>query len=111
MTIKGDLTTKDVIDRFKEMDDRYALLVKDIGYALGKLEETRVELQRARVLHEKGLIGALINAVNKNPRFSLCGLFIIVVVGLFLFKDKDWSYKDKEREVKTQSYKNNNLTK
>ena len=94
MTIKGDLTTKDVMDRFKDMHDRYGILVKDIGYALGKLDETKKELQEAKYLYEKGIFRGLI---NKCPKFCICALVFIVITvilaGLCYLKDKEVKFK------------------
>ena len=94
MTIKGDLTTKDVMDRFKDMDDRYGMLVKDIGYALGKLDETKKELQEAKYLYEKGIFRGLI---KKCPKFCICAFALIVITiilaGLYYLKDKEVKVK------------------
>jgi hypothetical protein len=102
MGIKGDLTTKDVMDRFQAMDDRYGILVKDIGYALGKLDEAKTELQKAKDLHEKGIVGGLIKAIDKHPKFSISAtvLMLTVLIAAFLF-----FLKDKKIEVQTENLK------
>ncbi len=107
MSIKGDLTTRDVMDRFQAMDDRYGLLVKDIGYALGKLDETKIELQKARDLHEKGAIGGLIKAIDKHPKFSISAfvlmLTVIISASLCFLKDKKIEVQTENLKLETQA--------
>lgn len=110
MSIKGDITTKDVMDRFKEMDDRYALLMRDIGYALGKLDETKTELQKAKDLHEKGIVGGLIKAIDKHPKFSIGAtvlmLTLLIVASLYFLKDKKIEVQTENLKVETQTKEN-----
>jgi hypothetical protein len=110
MSIKGDLTTKDVMDRFQAMDDRYGTLVKDIGFALGKLDETKTELQKAKGLYEKGIFGGLIKAIDKHPKFFMGTLALILMVliaaSLCFLKDKKIEVQTKNLKVETQTKEN-----
>jgi len=110
MSIKGDLTTKDVMDRFQAMDDRYGTLVKDIGFALGKLDETKTELQKAKDLHEKGIIGGLIKAIDRHPKFSISAavlmLTILIAASLCFLKDKKIEVQTENLKVETQAKEN-----
>jgi len=55
------------------MLDRYCKLVNDVSFSLGKLDQVKIELQKAREVYEKGLFGS----VQKN--FKLCFFGILFV--------------------------------
>lgn len=78
--IKGDLTTKDVMDRFQAMEGQYASLVKDVHTVMGNLSDTKNELTKARELYEKTFLYCLKKAIMAHPKCALTYLFIILVV-------------------------------
>ena len=76
LELKNDLET---------MLDRYCKLVNEVSFSLGKLDQVKIELQKAREVYEKGLFGL----VQKN--FKLCfvaSLFLIAsLIVLCIMKD------------------------
>ena len=79
MSINGDLTTKDVIDRFQAMEDRYASLMRDVCFAFEKLEKIRVELESARNLYEKSLFYCLKKILMGHPKLTIIFGFVLLL--------------------------------
>ncbi len=82
---EGNITAKDVLNLFEKMDDRNSEYIKNVADALARLDEVKVELQKARDVYEKGYFGL----IQKN--FKLCFvalLFLIAsLIGLCIMKD------------------------
>lgn len=108
MTIKGNLTTKDVIQKFEKMDERYAKLVGDINLALGKLSATTEELKKSREIYEKPLYGCFKKAVEKHPKLSICSLVLILSLTIFGIFD---FLKGKKVNLNKEGGRNFNLQK
>ena len=82
---KKELQDSVVHKTLKTMLKDYKQLVKDVSFSLGKLDQVKIELQKAREVYEKGLFGL----VQKN--FKLCfvaSLFLIAsLIVLCIMKD------------------------
>jgi hypothetical protein len=76
LELKNDLET---------MLDRYCKLVNEVSFSLGKLDQVKIELQKAREVYEKGLFGL----VQKNFKLCLFGILFVVagLIVLCIMKD------------------------
>lgn len=112
----GKLDAKEVAELLKEWQKEIKEANGKVETAIKSLEGIRTEivkateeLKEARTISEKSILYPIKKAAIKHPKFSL-SIFLIVtallVGGLVcIFKDKDWSYKDKERQVETKTNK------
>jgi hypothetical protein len=95
---EGNITAKDVLNLFEKMDDRNSEYIKNVADALARLDEVKVELQKARDVYEKGIFGFIRIITQSNPKlyfFGLLFVFAIFLAGLIcMFKDTQISYKD-----------------
>lgn len=78
LELKNDLET---------MLDRYCKLVNEVSFSLGKLDQVKIELQKAREVYEKGLFVL----VQKNFKLCLFGILFVVAGLIVLCTMKDTS--------------------
>ena len=77
---KGNLTTKEVVDKLETLYGKSSDLIREVVSAIGKLDEIREELRGARTVYEKSLFFTIKEVIEKNPKTSIWAIVISVFI-------------------------------
>ena len=105
--MSNDITNRELFEALTKLHEKNGGLIAYVIDAVANLKKTESKLDAAKALYEKPILYPIKKAFIQHPKFSIVAFLLMVALLLgslvCIFKDKDFSYKDQNREAEAKT--------